>query len=124
VSDGLAQKMMTRKVGQLCRSVASVVDEYGVGSGTAWTAVELSGATSGQPSYHPKRQLTDPNRVEDVCRPPRSMALSERKREPSAAQCESQATGPEYRLVVAIHLRSDVTLRDLIEREREVREVP
>ena len=32
-----------RQVGQLCRSVASVADEYGVGWGTAWAAVRLHG---------------------------------------------------------------------------------
>lgn len=35
---------VTRQVGQLCRSVASVADEYGVGWDTAWAAVELHGA--------------------------------------------------------------------------------
>jgi transposase len=34
---------VTRQVGQLCRSVASVADEYGVGWDTAWAAVELHG---------------------------------------------------------------------------------
>jgi len=34
---------VTRQVGQLCRSVASVAVEYGVGWDTAWAAVELHG---------------------------------------------------------------------------------
>ena len=34
---------VTRQVGQLCRSVASVADEYGVGWDTAWAAVEMHG---------------------------------------------------------------------------------
>lgn len=34
---------VTRQVGQLCRSVASVALEYGVGWDTAWAAVELHG---------------------------------------------------------------------------------
>ncbi len=34
---------VTRQVGQLCRSVASVATEYGVGWDTAWAAVELHG---------------------------------------------------------------------------------
>jgi transposase len=34
---------VTRQVGQLCRSVASVAEEYGVGWDTAWAAVELHG---------------------------------------------------------------------------------
>ena len=34
---------VTRQVGQLCRPVASVADEYGVGWDTAWAAVELHG---------------------------------------------------------------------------------
>jgi transposase len=34
---------VTRQVGQLCRSVASVASEYGVGWDTAWAAVELHG---------------------------------------------------------------------------------
>ena len=34
---------VTRQVGQLCRSVASVADEYGVGWDTAWAAVECHG---------------------------------------------------------------------------------
>lgn len=34
---------VTRQVGQLCRSVASVADEYGVGWDTAWAAVEHHG---------------------------------------------------------------------------------
>lgn len=34
---------VTRQVGQLCRSVASVADEYGVGWDTAWAAVEFHG---------------------------------------------------------------------------------
>jgi transposase len=34
---------VTRQVGQLCRSVASVATEYGVGWDTAWGAVELHG---------------------------------------------------------------------------------
>lgn len=34
---------VTRQVGQLCRSVASVAKEYGVGWDTAWSAVELHG---------------------------------------------------------------------------------
>jgi len=35
---------VTRQVGQLCRPVASVAAEYGVGWDTAWAAVELHGA--------------------------------------------------------------------------------
>jgi transposase len=35
---------VTRQVGQLCRSVASVAEEYGVGWDTAWAAVELHGS--------------------------------------------------------------------------------
>ena len=34
---------VTRQVGQLCRSVASVATEYGVGWDTAWAAIELYG---------------------------------------------------------------------------------
>jgi transposase len=34
---------VTRQVGQLCQSVASVADEYEVGWDTAWAAVELHG---------------------------------------------------------------------------------
>ena len=34
---------MTRQVGQLCRSVASVATDYGVGWDTAWAAVTLHG---------------------------------------------------------------------------------
>ncbi len=34
---------VTRQVGQLCRSVASVADEYGVAWDTAWAAIELCG---------------------------------------------------------------------------------
>lgn len=34
---------VTRQVGQLCRSVASVATEYGVGWDTAWAAIELHG---------------------------------------------------------------------------------
>jgi transposase len=34
---------VTRQVGQLCRSVASVAAEYGIGWDTAWAAVELHG---------------------------------------------------------------------------------
>lgn len=36
---------VTRQVGQLCRPVASVAAEYGVGWDTAWTAVEHQGGT-------------------------------------------------------------------------------
>jgi transposase len=35
---------VTRQVGQLCRSVSSVAEEYGVGWDTAWAAVKLHGA--------------------------------------------------------------------------------
>jgi transposase len=47
---------VTRQVGQLCRSVASVATEYGVGWDTAWAAVELHG--------HPL--VDDPKRVGPV----------------------------------------------------------
>ena len=43
---------VTRQVGQLCRSVASVADEYGVGWDTAWAAVELHGTPLVE---HPRR---------------------------------------------------------------------
>ena len=38
-----ARAEVTRQVGQLCRSVASVASEYGVGWDCAWAAVELHG---------------------------------------------------------------------------------
>src|SRR5271165_4126319 len=44
---------VTRQVGQLCRSVASVATEYGVGWDTAWAAVEL----------HGRPLVDDPHRV-------------------------------------------------------------
>ena len=47
---------VTRQVGQLCRSVASVADEYGVAWDTVWAAVELHG----QPL------VDDPKRVGQV----------------------------------------------------------
>jgi transposase len=47
---------VTRQVGQLCRSVASVAAEYGVGWDTAWASVE----------HHGRRLVTDPHRVGPV----------------------------------------------------------
>ena len=47
---------VTRQVGQLCRSVASVADEYGVGWDTAWAAVECHGTPL----------VKDPHRVGSV----------------------------------------------------------
>lgn len=47
---------VTRQVGQLCRSVASVATEYGVGWDTAWAAVEL----------HGRPLVEDPGRVGHV----------------------------------------------------------
>jgi hypothetical protein len=47
---------VTRQVGALCRSVASVATEYGVGSDTAWAAVEL----------HGRPLVDDPKRVGPV----------------------------------------------------------
>ena len=44
---------VTRQVGQLCRSVASVATEYGVGSDTVWAAVEA----------HGRPLVDDPSRV-------------------------------------------------------------
>ena len=44
---------VTRQVGQLCRSVASVAAEYGVGWDTAWSAVTL----------HGRPLVDDPHRV-------------------------------------------------------------
>jgi transposase len=44
---------VTRQVGQLCRSVASVANEYGVGWDTAWAAVE----------HHGRPLVDDPHRV-------------------------------------------------------------
>lgn len=37
---------VTRQVGQLCRSVALVATEYGVGSDTAWSASSITGPPS------------------------------------------------------------------------------
>src|SRR5271166_154470 len=56
VLTGRAGMEVTRQVGQLCRSVASVATEYGVGWDTAWAAVELHG--------HPL--VDDPKRVGPV----------------------------------------------------------
>jgi len=47
---------VTRQVGQLCRSVASVATEYGVGWDTAWAAIEL----------HGRPLVDDPRRVGPV----------------------------------------------------------
>jgi transposase len=47
---------VTRQVGQLCRSVASVATEYGVGWDTAWAAIEL----------HGRPLVEDPRRVGPV----------------------------------------------------------
>jgi transposase len=51
-----AGREVTRQVGQLCRSVASVAEEYGVGWDTAWAAVEL----------HGRPLVNDPARVGQV----------------------------------------------------------
>ena len=56
---------VTRQVGQLCRSVASVADEYGVGWDTAWAAVELHGTPL----------VDEPSRVGRGPRPRRRRAL-------------------------------------------------
>jgi transposase len=47
---------VTRQVGQLCRSVASVADEYGVAWDTAWASVE----------FHGRPLVDDPKRVGTV----------------------------------------------------------
>ncbi len=47
---------VTRQVGQLCRSVASVADEYGVAWDTAWASV----------SFHGRPLVDDPRRVGPV----------------------------------------------------------
>jgi hypothetical protein len=48
---------VTRQVGQLCRSVASVAVEYGVGWDTAWAAVELDGSPLVNPLFRTRKLL-------------------------------------------------------------------
>jgi hypothetical protein len=52
-------------------------------------------------------------------RSPRTVTLTERERAPFAEHYESLPIRPLYRSAVTTQLRSGVTLRDLIERERE-----
>jgi hypothetical protein len=52
-------------------------------------------------------------------RSPKNVIVANRATERFAQHCESLPIGREYRSVVTTQLRSGVTLRDLIERERE-----
>jgi hypothetical protein len=52
-------------------------------------------------------------------RSPKNVIVVNRATERFAAHYESLPIGPGYRSVVTTQLRSGVTLRDLIERERE-----
>ena len=54
-----------------------------------------------------------------TCRSPENVILAKPERAPFAAYYESLPIGREYRSVATLRLCSGVTLRDLIERERE-----
>jgi hypothetical protein len=53
------------------------------------------------------------------CRSPTNVIVFNRERVPLAAHCERLPIGLEWRSVATLRLRLAVTLRDLIERERE-----